>query len=144
MKYLFKIICVVLLIGGCKTSEENAFKSPLLDKNGNFVLVVSNQSYAVNPVDICIKIDGILVVDDPFNVGDQHNFIPFTLKLGKGKHKISVSSGKGRASLEQEFDIVDKHWGSVFYWYYPKITGGALPTKRYFSFAVEDKPMLFD
>ena len=144
MKILFKIMCLVLLIGGCKTSDQSNFKSPMLDKDGNFVLVVSNQSFAVNPVDICIKIDGILVVDDFFDVGDQHNFIPYVLKLAKGKHKISVSSGKGQASLEQEFDIIDKHWGSLFYWYYPKITGGAGPIKRSFSFGIDDKPLLFD
>ncbi len=61
-------------------------QSKLLDPGGNFVLYVSNQSFYIDPVDIQIWIDGECVVREYFEVGNQHNYRPFVLRLSEGTH----------------------------------------------------------
>jgi hypothetical protein len=113
-----------------------------LETNGNFVLYVSNQSYAIGKVDIKISIDGTLAVNDIFDVGNQHSRKSYEFQLAKGAHKIKIESGNGSANLEKEFAVNDKHWATVYYWYYPE--GGYNPTPRQFSFLMYEKPIMFE
>ena len=107
----------------------------------NFVLYVSNQSFAVNPVDITVKIDGETIVSQDFDVGIQHTWVPFNLSLPSGKHTIQVKSKKGKASLKKTFEVKGMHWAVVGYWYYPKTH--YMPTPKSFSFTLYDQPILF-
>ncbi|MCK9555939.1 hypothetical protein M0R36_09035 [bacterium] len=113
----------------------------------NFILYISNQSFDVNPVDIKIYIDGKLVVNQDFDVTGnrvpQHNWQKFEFNLSIGSHRLFVSSKKGDATLEKEFEISKKHWAVVDYWYYPKVTGGAGPTPKSFSFHIQDEQIRF-
>lgn len=43
--------------------------------------------------------------------------------------------------LEKEFEIKDKHWAVVDYWYYPEAHYN--PTPKQFSFDIQDKPIYF-
>jgi hypothetical protein len=90
------------------------------DENGNFILFVSSQSFAIDPVDIKIHIDGKSAVNQDFYVGEQHNWQEFRFSLPKGNHSIHAESVKGEAELEEEFEIKDKHWAAVDYRYYPE------------------------
>jgi len=113
------------------------------DLNGNFTLAVSNQSFAITPVDIDIDIDGKRAIQSEFDVGSQHNWIGFKFQLSPGEHTIQALSRKGEASLKKSFTINGKHWGVLNYWYYPEQTGGTGPCPRQFSFGIQNKPVQF-
>lgn len=115
------------------------------DKNGNFVLYVSNQSFDISPVDIKIYIDDMTAVNEDFYVEDQHAWEQFQFNLSVGTHKIKIESLEGNAILEENFDIVDKkHWAVVNYWYYPEdaVVTGATP--KHFSFDISNEQYYFD
>ena len=57
-------------------------------KDSNFILYVSNQSFAIDPVDIIILIDGEPAVDQELYVDGQHNWQKFQFLLLEGKHQI--------------------------------------------------------
>lgn len=106
------------------------------DPKGNLVLYVSNQSYLTPSVDITIHIDGKLAIASDFAIGNAHNFVSHTFPLAAGKHKLVVTSKKGAAQYEAEFEIKDKHWATVFYW-----SSKHQPKK--FTFQIQDRPIGF-
>ena len=146
-KYLCYFL-VVLIFGlvGCLKSELDEKKK--LDKkvenllpqneNGNFVLYVSNQSFAQTPIDVTIHINGKRAISSEFNVGNQHNWVKHIFSLQPGKHKLIIASNQGEATLEKEFEINGKRWSAIAYWYYPKKDG-----KKHFSFQIQNKPIYF-
>jgi hypothetical protein len=137
---------ILLYVGGCEgeTRDVNSAEDILeQDENGNLTLYVSNQSFAISPVDITVHIDGKKAVDRKFDVGNQHIWIGYSFSLSKGEHKLVAVSKKGGARFEGQFEIKDEHWAVVNYWYYPDTTGGAGSTPRKFSFNIQDKPILF-
>ncbi len=127
---------------GC---EEDAKVQVLPEsENGNFTLYVSNQSYAIDTIDIQIYIDDMLAVNEDFEVKNQHNWKRFRFDLSKEEHVIVAKSTKGAAMLEQEFSITDSaHWAVIDYWYYPDNSGGTDPTPRQFSFNIKNSPISF-
>lgn len=103
---------------------------------GNFVLTVSNQSFAISPVDITILINGKIAISSDFEVGDQHHYVRHVYEIAPGKHKLIAFSRKGEAIIETEFEISEKrHWGELDFWYYPKQA-----EKKYFEFQSGDTP----
>ena len=56
--YLVLVLTVCTVILGCRAREKNLKPELTQDKNGNLTLAVSNQSSAINPVDIRILLDG--------------------------------------------------------------------------------------
>lgn len=130
---------VALAFTGCSTPS----KSIVNDPNGNFHLYVSNQSFAISPVDIKVFIDGKPVVNGSFNVGTHHTIITYVLKLSPGQHKIVAESLKGHAKLERTFEVHDKLWADLAYWYYPKPEGGAEPCPRQFTLDLRKEPIYF-
>lgn len=139
-RYLFLALLLSLPVNTLQAADE-------IPKNDNFILYISNQSFAVNPVDIMVFIDGSIVVDQEFDVAGrkmaQHSWERFQFSLPPGKHTIRAVSSKGETQLEQDFDIVNDHWAVINYWYYPEVTGGAGPTPRSFEFTIKDEPILF-
>jgi len=101
---------------------------------------VSNQSFAQNPVDITIHIDGKKAVSAEFEVADQHNWIEYRFKLTSGHHELVAFSDMGKATMEKIFETNDNqhYWAVVDYWYYPKQNG-----KRCFSFRISNEPIYF-
>jgi hypothetical protein len=133
----------VWICAGCTTPSYSSFQTVVINPNGNVRLYVSNQSFAISPVDIKVFIDGRRVVDGSFEVGSQHTIEEFVLKLSLGRHKIVAESSKGHAKLEQDFEVNDKTWAALAFWYYPKMVGGAGPCPPQFSFDVSKEPMYF-
>jgi hypothetical protein len=133
----------LLLLAGCANLQLAPPDSKLLDPNGRFTLYVSNQSFAISPVDIQVEIDGEVVVREHFDVGNQHSWKAFTLNLSAGKHRLKVSSAKGEAELSEGFEVKGEHWALISYWYYPKLTRGAEPTPKQFTFTIQDEPIYF-
>ena len=109
---------------------------------GNFTLYVSNQSFKISKVDIQVKIDGKVVVSEYFYVGNQHNWKPFFFSLPKGTHTLEVRSDMENVNFTKQFEIKEKHWAVVAFWYYPK--SHYEPTERHFTFNINDKPIYFD
>ena len=133
-------IVVAVLAAGCQGSTGPTLPEvePLPQvENGNFVLYVSNQSFALPRVDITIHIDDKEAVSSDFDVGNQHNWVQHTFQLDPGKHKLVAASREGSALLEQGFEVKDKHWAVVDYWY-SKQDG-----KKQFSFVIQDQPIGF-
>lgn len=113
------------------------------DSDGNFHLYISDQSFAISPVDISVFIDGELIVRENFYVGSQHNWQRFVRKLSPGPHRLVAKSIKGNTELDQTFEIKDKLWVSLDYWFYPNAEEGAAPCPRKFTLFVKEEPIMF-
>jgi hypothetical protein len=91
------------------------------DSHGNVTLLISNQSFDVNPVDIKVSIDGQVIVKDKFDVqGDQppqHNWRQYHLRLEDGPHSLAVDSKKGQAQLRTTFEVAGRHTLAIAYWH---------------------------
>ena len=125
-KYLLiSFVFVALLISGCSTGSDN-----------NFILHVSDQSFDISPVDIKIYIDGQLMIDEKFAVGNQHNWKKFEYKLSKDKHTLKAVSEKGDAVLEEQFIVVNNRWAVLGYW-------SSETTPKKFTFNIQSTPVLF-
>jgi hypothetical protein len=116
--------------------------SQLLDPDGNFVLYVSNQSFELDPVDIVIEIDGEQIVGGEFEVGNQHNWRRYVLRLSPGRHTLTARSTDGDATLEESFVVSERRWAALDYWYYTEAYGSTTEPKH-FEFSIYDKPLKF-
>lgn len=134
---------IVSIFAGCSTPSAVPSTIILNNPNGNVHLYVSDQSFAISPVDIKVFIDGDLVVNEKFEVGSQHSWQTFMLKLSPGRHKVFAESSNGHAKLEQTFEVNDKSWAALAYSFYPKPEGGVEPRPGHFSFVVNEEPMYF-
>jgi hypothetical protein len=142
---VFSILLAAIIMAPLLVAAESSdpklpvANSKLLNPPGGFTLFVTNQSFAISPVDVRVEIDGELVVSDYFDVGSQHTFKPFHLSLSKGKHRIRIWSEKGGAELSKEFELKDQDIGVIEYWYYPE--SHYSPTPRHFSFRTLKGPL---
>lgn len=118
-----------------------ALDSSLLDPGGNFVLHVSNQSNAIDPVDITVWIDGKCVIRDDFALIDGSNWRAFRLSLARGEHELVAKSEKGNATLRTSFFVSPPRWGSEYaalcYVYRPELK---TPIPRQLSFHLQEQP----
>jgi hypothetical protein len=133
----------VLIFAGCSTPSAVLPKSGVNNPDGNIRLYISNQSDAISPVDINVFVDGSLVANGLFDVGSQHSWQALPLKLSPGRHRIVAVSSKGHARLERVFEVDDKLWVALAYWFYPRSEGGAESCSRHFSFVVSKEPIGF-
>jgi len=110
------------------------------DTHDNVTLLVSNQSFDVNPVDIKVSIDGQVIVQDKFDVrGDQppqHNWRHHHLRLEDGPHSLVVESKKGQARLDTTFRVAGRHTLTIAFWY----GGRSVKSKPEGHFTVESGP----
>jgi hypothetical protein len=120
------LLVVLLAACGSAPTSVSGGSSPFETRaNGNFRLYVSNQSFALDPVDITIRIDGRLAVSDDFAVGNEHNWKLYRFDLAPGMHRITAVSRAGRARLAGTFRVRRTLSGVVDYWYSPGNPGGA-------------------
>jgi hypothetical protein len=104
-------------------------------------LLISNQSFDLSQVDIQVSIDNQLAVSGDFLVGSQHTWLPFELDVAPGMHSLDVSSADSNAQMTQTFQMDDRKWGVVSFWYYE---GGSEPVAPSFSWNLSDEQPLFD
>lgn len=106
----------------------------------NFFLYVSDQSFAISPVDITVFIDGELVITGNFTEGmNQHKHELFSFSLSNGTHTIMVNSVLGDANFEEEFEINGTRWADLDYFYYPDKPDN----RKLFDFSVSKEPIRF-
>ncbi len=102
-------------------------------------LFVSNQSSALDPVDIDIAIDGVPAVEGEFRVEGSHNWYRFDFYLAAGEHVVSAETEVGEVSMTWDFAIAaDEHWAVIDFWLDSE--RGAQP---YFSWDLQDTPFIF-
>lgn len=63
-------------------------------------------------------IDGKIIVDRDFDVGNQHDYFDYLFILTQSKHTIHAKSKSEEAELEIEFKIDEQKWVVLSYWYY--------------------------
>jgi len=111
--------------------------------NTDLVLIVSNQSFAITPIDLVVKIDGVTMIDGKYSVDGQHTFTPHTLHLAAGTHTLEARTVAGRAVLTKTFELApDKRYATLMYWFYPKTHYE--PTPEHFSFDQYAQQPIFD
>jgi hypothetical protein len=89
---VFALACLAL--GACSAELAEPRQFPQRVEGGNFTLYVSNQSFAIDPVDINVYFDDTLVVVRDFEVGSQHNWHEFEVVLTPGAHTRARPSSK--------------------------------------------------
>ena len=125
-------------------STEPVFSLPRApDGEASLTLLVSNQSFADDPVRITVRIDGDVVVDDDFFVDSQHNWRTFDLAVTPGDHLVSLTSD---TNVEWETTLAvpsdDHRWAAAAYWHQPTPTDTrAASATGAFSFVVDDEPI---
>ena len=148
----------LILLAGCGTlmTHPEACQNVLpQDKDGNLTLDISNASRLRETPSIHIRvyIDGKIAVDRNFRyasswldrltpVASVGRWKTLRFSLSEGTHTLRVESVKRAAQLEREFEIKDKHWGVIQYWYptkYPPEPG----VWKHFTFSLHDNPVGF-
>jgi hypothetical protein len=135
-------ILVFVAAAGC--SESRSLPEQHLPKaDDSFTLFVSNQSFALDPVDIRVELDGQLAVTGDFEVGSQHTFVRFDMPLAAGTHDIRVTTADvADVVLDETFVMDDRKFATLMFWYYPP--GTTEPTPPRFSWRVSDEQPGFD
>lgn len=134
----------MVCIAGCGEAYHLPGVNTPYREDGNFHLYISNQSFAEDPIDIRVWIDGELTVQQYFFVGSQHNWQHYRLWLKPNStHTIRVVSQRGKAELEQHFEMTDERFAVVDYWYDPDEPATDDNPKRRFSFNIEDQSPMF-
>lgn len=136
------LLASALLLAACTDGSTEAPRQHLpRPEDPSLTLFVSNQSFDLPRVDIEIRLDGQLAVTGDFDVEGQHTWIRFDFDLAPGPHQLRVVSEAGEATLEREFDLDDRKWGVVDFWYYA--AGSPEPTPKQFSFQLLDEEPQF-
>lgn len=138
-----------LCVSACTAEGDNYDGGPIdvvMDEaaSSEVMLHVSNQSFEDDEVDIIVTLDGEPIVDREFDVGNQHNWIPFRIRLAPGEHTLEASSSTG-ATISTEFEAADSsiRYAVLDYWYYPPDDNGSNAMPRSFSFMIQDDPIGF-
>jgi hypothetical protein len=137
-----RTVFLVLALAACGTTEPRIEPQQHLPfVPSSFSLYVSNQSFDISPVDIRIELDGALAVSGDFAVEGQHTWLLFELGLTPGTHAIRVTTTDANAVLDQTFEMDDRKYGVVMFWYYP--SGSTEPTPPQFSLQIQDDQPYF-
>ncbi|HWM86069.1 MAG TPA: hypothetical protein VNO33_09530 [Kofleriaceae bacterium] len=105
--------------------------------DANFILTVSNQSTAVDPVDIQISVDAAPAVEGDFPSGVDYMF---ELALNTGQHNIVPVSEQGEAQRVDLFRISDGlNYGVLHF-----VDATAEIAVPHFTFEVLDDPPAFE
>jgi hypothetical protein len=121
------VVVVAGLLAGCGSHEGGSSSArPALKttSRGNFVLYVSDQSFALGQVDITVRIDGKVAVSDEFAVGNEHDWKQYRFALGRGVHHLTAVTHQGHARIAGIFRIDKTLNGVVDYWYASGNPGG--------------------
>ena len=109
----------------------------------SFTLYVSNQSFDMPTIDIRVELDDQLAISGDFHVEGQHTWLRFDFGLAPGPHRIRVTTPDVTdIALDQMFQMDDRKWGVVSFWYYA--AGSPEPTPPQFSLQIMDDQPYFD
>jgi hypothetical protein len=135
------LLFVVACTGGSSDAPVEPEQHLPAPSTPKFTLWISNQSFDLSQVDIRVSLDTQLAVSGDFLVGSQHTWLPFELDLSPGVHTLTVASKDSDATLTKTFDMDDRKYGVVSFWY---AEGGSEPVTERFTWNVSDEPFAFD
>jgi hypothetical protein len=101
-------------------------------------LYVSNQSSEIDPVAVQITLDGEVVVDQEFELGDIHNWILFELQVAPGEHELRATAPLAGAEMIETFEADGDRWAVVDFWSASDEAEGP-----HFTWFMEDEPIGF-
>ena len=103
-------------------------------------LHVSNQSFDDPTVAMTLRVDGDVVVDQRFDVEDQHNWVEFHLSLPAGDHELDARADSGvREAFAFETREGEPLWLVLDHWWYRDAV-----EEDAFTLTVSDEPVGFD
>ena len=121
-----------LSILGCSTAQPH-IDLAVVKNQYPIVLYVSNQSVGyIDSVNIVVKIDNRMIVNQAFYSGTDNNHSAFKFNLSTGEHRIVVESNNGNASMDKIIVVDKKKWFVLDY-----------IGKDNFRFTVSDGPVGF-
>lgn len=143
-------VIATVAAGGCSAEDDNNYGGGTIEvvlyetTSSEVMLYVSNQSFEDSEVTIDVTIDGESIIDRSFDVGNQHNWIPFLIRLAPGDHTLEAASSTG-ATYSTSFEVADAavRYAALDYWYYPPSDNGSDSTPRSFTFTIQDDPIGF-
>ena len=135
------ILFFIIFFHGCVSSTKPQFTQEIEEPDANFILYVSNQSFEKPNVNISITLDGKHLITDFFGVRNQHYWKIYSLNLSYGKHLLSVKADNSSYELEEEFEITNKHWAVISFWYTSKKNKDYQPSG--ITFEISDEPYAF-
>jgi hypothetical protein len=150
------VACSLVAVGAsaCSESWGNDNSAPVDitvsdDGTSDLTLYVSNQSYVDRTVDITVVLDGDVIIDRGFDVGDQHNHIEHRVQLDHGSHQLHATTViDGEAiELSEEFviDANQQRYAVLSYWHYePTREGDTSFDPPQLNFDIQDEPIGFD
>ena len=146
-------VALVVVAEACSPSWRNDNSAPVeivADAAGasDLTLWVSNQSYTDKNVDVTVTLDGVVIIDRSFHVGDQHNFIEHRIQLVDGTHRLDASTviDDETVDLSEEFSIEpgQQRYAGLNYWHYvPTSPNDPSSDPPGFSFVIQDEPIGF-
>lgn len=107
------------------------------ERDADLHLWVSNQSFIDDPMTLTVSIDGVVLVDQPFKVEGQHNWILFPIRLDAGPHEVRAVSQNGEV-MEARFRVPADapRYANINYWHYPG-------DPRLIDWRIEPRPIYF-
>ena len=114
-------VLLVTLAIACSSDPEgdtDLLRDPAPEIGADEVLLyVSNQSYEDPDIHVIVTIDGEVVVDDQFSVGNQHYWVPHLFDLSPGEHRLRAESSTG-ATFDGTFETLpgQPRWAVLNYW----------------------------
>lgn len=87
------------------------------EDEANLHLYVSTESFHEPRVPVSVSIDGVVLVDEPFDVEGQHNWQAFPIAVGAGTHEVVVTGPNG-ATTTQQLVVPQRGdlWAVTNYW----------------------------
>lgn len=73
--------------------------------DANLSIVITNQSFEDEEVQLEVKVDGITVVNGDFHVEGQHNFVSYQLAVQPGTHELTAESEDFGEKLRETFEV---------------------------------------
>jgi hypothetical protein len=147
-------VALITAATACSSSWRNDNSAPVeitaaTDGTGDLNLWVSNQSYVDKNVGLTVTLDGVVIIDRTFHVGDQHNHIEHRIRLDDGTHTISATTviDDENVELSEEFSIEpnQQRYAFLSYWHYvPTREGDTSFDPPGFNFDIQDEPIGFD
>lgn len=114
-KKIFPLLLIIMSLIGCMSTRP-IISQGLAEPNANVILYVSNQSFYMPTVDIIVKIDDRIVVEDEFEVRNQHHWTEYAIYLSPGEHTLHATALDSTVEIKRSFKVTGNHWVTVDFW----------------------------
>jgi hypothetical protein len=107
---------------------------------GDFHVVITNQSPHIDPVDVTVRVDDEVLVSSEFAWEGGYLARGWSKRLSIGEHTVDVVSARGDAHLRTTFTQgAEPDWGLVEYWYYTSQDNSG-PVPKHLEWSISNTP----